>query len=93
MKRALFGLVVSWGLGASMSCAPSSSLPAGSRCADQGPIRADIVLKNGNIYTKTESEGPIRSSSYGLENIVQLKITRRGDKIIAKELVEPEKDC
>lgn len=32
---------------------------------------------------------PITNSSYDLDDLVQLKVTFRGDKIIAKEIIEP----
>ena len=49
MKRTLLGLVVSSWFGTLGGCAPSSTLPPGSRCTNQGPLRADVVLKNANI--------------------------------------------
>jgi predicted amidohydrolase YtcJ len=54
MKRAFSVWVVSSWLGAAIGCAPSSSLPPGSRCVDQGPVHADVVLKNGNVYTNRD---------------------------------------
>jgi hypothetical protein len=37
-----------------IACTPSSSLPPGSRCADKGPLRADVVFKNGSVYTNRD---------------------------------------
>ena len=54
MRQSLRWLVsVPW-LAASIGCASSSPLPSGSRCADKGPIRADVVFKNGSIYTNRD---------------------------------------
>jgi predicted amidohydrolase YtcJ len=41
-------------LGASTGCSPRAAAPSGSRCADKGPVRADVVFKNGVIYTNRD---------------------------------------
>ncbi len=41
------------------------------------------LYPNGNVYTKQCC--PVKTSSYGVENLIQIKVTRRGDKIIRKE--------
>lgn len=43
------------------------------------------LYPSGNVYSR--SDGPVRTSSYGVENLIQIKVTRRGDKIIRKEFV------
>jgi hypothetical protein len=43
------------------------------------------IYPNGQIYTKTD--GPVRTSSYGIENLVQVKITRRQGRVVKKEFV------
>jgi len=54
MKRALGWLILLPWLGAGIGCTPSSSLPSGSRCVEKGPARADVVFKNGNVYTNRD---------------------------------------
>ena len=54
MKRAWRWLILYPWLIVGVGCAPSSTPPAGSRCADNGPPRADVVFKNGNVYTNRE---------------------------------------
>lgn len=43
------------------------------------------LYPDGNTYTKRD--GPVRTSSYGVENLIQIKVTRRGGKIVNKEFV------
>jgi predicted amidohydrolase YtcJ len=54
MKRAWRWLVLCPLIAVGVGCAPSSTQPTGSRCADNGPPRADVVFKNGNVYTNRE---------------------------------------
>jgi hypothetical protein len=39
--------------------------------------------------TFKSTTGPVHSSMYGVENLVQIKVTFLGDQIIAKEIIEP----
>jgi hypothetical protein len=41
------------------------------------------LYPDGSVYKK--SCCPVSQSSYGLENLIQIKLTRRGDKIVGKE--------
>jgi predicted amidohydrolase YtcJ len=54
MKSAWHWFVLYSWLGAGIGCGSSSALPPGSRCADKGPPQADVVFKNGNVYTNRE---------------------------------------
>ena len=41
------------------------------------------LYPDGNVYRK--SCCPVSTSQYGVENLIQIKVTRRGGKIISKE--------
>jgi hypothetical protein len=41
------------------------------------------LYPDGQVYKK--SCCPVKTSSYGVENLIQIKVTRRGDEIIGKE--------
>lgn len=41
--------------------------------------------QTGSVYE--QSHGPIKTSSYGLDQIIQVKLTYDGDQLIAKEIV------
>ena len=41
------------------------------------------LYPDGNVYRK--SCCPVRYSSYGVENLIQIKVTKRGGKIIDKQ--------
>lgn len=40
------------------------------------------IYPNGNVYNKC---CPVETSSYGVDNLIQVRVTRRGGKIIRKE--------
>ncbi len=50
------------------------------------PVHTEVVTlyPNGGIYVK---DTPVRTSSFGVENLIQVRVTRRGDQIIKKELL------
>jgi predicted amidohydrolase YtcJ len=75
MARAWRWLVLYPWLMTGAACAPSSTLPSGSRCSDNGPPRADVVLKNGNVYTNRE--GSPRAEAIAIKDgrIVQVGST------------------
>jgi len=56
------------------------------QATNDGPVTTEVVTlyPNGAIYQK---EAPVRSSSYGVDQIIQVRVTKRGDKIISKELL------
>lgn len=62
-------------------------LPYVQVVTNEGPCTVEYIAlyPNGNVYRKECC--PIRDSSYGVENLIQIKITRQGDKIINKEFV------
>ena len=41
------------------------------------------LYPDGNVYRK--SCCPVSTSSYGVDNLIQIKVTRRGGKIVRKE--------
>lgn len=43
--------------------------------------------QHGRTFKSTT--GPVYNSMYGVENLVQIKVTFLGDQIIAKEIIEP----
>jgi predicted amidohydrolase YtcJ len=55
--RRLTSWFITISLAASIGCASSSPLPTGSRCAQKGPPQADVVFKNGSIYTNRDGAG------------------------------------
>lgn len=57
------------------------------RIVNKIPERVEYVsiYPNGGVYQR--ADGPVKSSSYGVENLIQIKITRRGGRIVKKEFV------
>lgn len=51
------------------------------------PITVEYLslYPHDDVYRR--NHGPVKSSQYGVENLIQIKVTRQGDKIIAKEFV------
>jgi len=51
------------------------------------PITVQVVTlyPNGGVYQKEE---PVRSSMYGLDQLIQVRITRQGARVISKELLD-----
>jgi len=43
------------------------------------------LYPHDDVYRR--SRGPVKTSQYGVENLIQIKVTRQGGKIIAKEFV------
>lgn len=63
--------------------------PADDRCYDltnAAPITVEVVTlyPSGDIYVKGT---PVRTSSFGVENLIQVEVTRQGDQIIKKRLL------
>lgn len=56
------------------------------RAANEEPVTVEIVAlyPTGAIYV---SGRPIGSSSYGVDQLIQVRVTRRGGRIINKELL------
>lgn len=54
--------------------------------SNEAPCVVEVVTlyPNGTVYTK---DRPVGSSQYGVENLIQVRVTRRGDQIIKKELL------
>lgn len=47
-------------------------------------ITYKAIYPSGEVY---DSDRPIQTSSYGLDQIIQVKITKRGTRIVKKEIV------
>ncbi|MET0593196.1 MAG: amidohydrolase [Polyangiaceae bacterium] len=47
-------------------------MPAGTRCTDKAPLRADVVFKNGNIYTNRDGSPPAQAIAVREGRIVQV---------------------
>jgi hypothetical protein len=57
----------------------------GTLVTNDSPITVEYLslYPNGNVYRKDCC--PVRSSIHGVENLIQIKVTKRGGKIISKE--------
>lgn len=65
---------------------PTDNWPA--RAANEVPEITEFLslYPDGNVYRKTCC--PVSQSHYGVENLIQIKVTRRGDQIIKKEFAD-----
>lgn len=43
------------------------------------------IYPNGGVYQR--ADGPVKTSSYGVENLIQIRVTKLGDQIVKKEFV------
>jgi predicted amidohydrolase YtcJ len=59
-------------LATAFACSPSGSLPSGARCTDKAPLRADVVFKNGKIYTNRDGSPPAQAIAVRDGRIVQV---------------------
>lgn len=57
------------------------------RIVNEPPVTVEYLslYPDGNMYSKACC--PVRTSSYDVENLIQIRVTRRGGKIIDKEFV------
>lgn len=53
---------------------------------NEAPVTTEVLIlyPNGNVY---DQPMPVRSSSYGLDQLVQVRITKQNGRIIKKELL------
>lgn len=57
--------------------------------ANEGPVTVEVVSfypATGNIYVK-DGGYPIQESIYGVDQLIQVRVTKKGGRIIKKELL------